>query len=70
MFTFDFRLYGSYENIDGGHINDALVDFTGGISEVIRLEEPEKIPKNFFQLVYKTLIMNSMVGSSITVSAL
>ncbi|ELU07186.1 hypothetical protein CAPTEDRAFT_98040 [Capitella teleta] len=60
------KLYGCYENIDGGHINDSLVDFTGGISEVIHLNEA---PANLFQLMYRTLRMNSMVGCAINATS-
>ena len=32
------RLHGSYEALDAGNLSDALVDFTGGVSELITLE--------------------------------
>ena len=32
------RLHGSYEALDGGNLSDALVDFTGGVSELVALE--------------------------------
>ena len=32
------RLHGSYEALDAGNLSDALVDFTGGVSELIALE--------------------------------
>ena len=31
------RLAGSYHSISGGQTGDALVDFTGGVSEFMRL---------------------------------
>merc|ERR1712126_387989 len=31
------KLHGSYENIEAGHIADAMVDFTGGISRVFNI---------------------------------
>ena len=32
------RIHGSYEALDGGNLSDALVDFTGGVSELVSLE--------------------------------
>eukprot|EP00092_Neocalanus_flemingeri_P028100 GFUD01030512.1.p1 GENE.GFUD01030512.1~~GFUD01030512.1.p1 ORF type:complete len:655 (+),score=129.40 GFUD01030512.1:209-2173(+) len=32
------KIHGSYEALDGGNLSDALVDFTGGVSELISLE--------------------------------
>lgn len=31
------KLHGSYDALDGGNLSDALVDFTGGVSELISL---------------------------------
>ena len=33
------RLYGCYEAIDGGRVHDALLDLTGGITELIDLKD-------------------------------
>ena len=33
------RLHGSYEALDSGNLADALVDFTGGVSELLALEQ-------------------------------
>ena len=33
------RVYGCYDNLDGGELAEALEDFTGGIAEPINLEE-------------------------------
>ena len=33
------RLYGCYELLAGGHTADALVDFTGGVSNIIDISE-------------------------------
>lgn len=58
------KLHGScYENIDGGHIGNALVDFTGGISEYINLTKGR--PANLFHTMQHTMNMNSMMGCSI-----
>eukprot|EP00090_Calanus_glacialis_P010588 TRINITY_DN19017_c0_g1_i1.p1 TRINITY_DN19017_c0_g1~~TRINITY_DN19017_c0_g1_i1.p1 ORF type:complete len:655 (+),score=125.61 TRINITY_DN19017_c0_g1_i1:152-2116(+) len=32
------KIHGSYEALDGGNLSDALVDFTGGVSELVSLE--------------------------------
>ena len=34
-----FRVNGTYEALDGGNLSDALLDFSGGISEVISLKD-------------------------------
>ncbi|XP_064639540.1 calpain-B-like isoform X2 [Lineus longissimus] len=62
------KLHGSYEDMEGGKIQDALVDFTGGISECIDLEDKSKVPKNLFETLEKTFNMNSMMGCSISKS--
>ncbi|KAK6170022.1 hypothetical protein SNE40_018513 [Patella caerulea] len=59
------KLRGGYSGLVGGKIQDGLVDFTGGISEVIDLSNKDKIPRKFFYLLYKSISMNSMVGASI-----
>lgn len=38
LLIYFFRIHGSYEALDGGNLSDALVDFTGGVSELISLE--------------------------------
>lgn len=35
------RLHGSYDALREGHLCDALVDFTGGVSEVVDLQAEE-----------------------------
>ena len=63
------RVHGAcYENISGGHIGNALVDFTGGISEYINLTKGR--PANLFESMRHTMKMNSMMGCSINVSTL
>jgi hypothetical protein len=37
-FYFICRLNGSYAALDGGNLADALVDFTGGVAEMIQLK--------------------------------
>lgn len=36
-----YRLHGSYDALREGHLCDALVDFTGGVSEVVDLQAEE-----------------------------
>ncbi|CAH1779514.1 unnamed protein product [Owenia fusiformis] len=65
------KLNGSYEALHSGLIRDALVDFTGGISESFRLdkmrqeEDPHPIPPDFFKLIVKNLNVKSLMGLSI-----
>ena len=35
------KLHGSYEALNGGAMNEALVDLTGGVSEKFHLRAPE-----------------------------
>lgn len=37
----NYRLHGSYDALREGHLCDALVDFTGGVSEVVDLQAEE-----------------------------
>jgi len=62
------RLGGSYEAMDGGWTEDALVDFTGGIGYRIDLMKPADLPKNFYNTLLKHDEMSSLMGCSITVS--
>ena len=39
------RLHGSYEALDTGNLSDALADFTGGVSELIALEDENGLRK-------------------------
>ncbi|XP_074654273.1 calpain-B-like isoform X2 [Tubulanus polymorphus] len=64
------KIHGSYQAINGGFIQDALVDFTGGLSEVINMKDKSKLPENMDSLLMKTLRMNSMLGSSIAKASL
>jgi len=35
------KLHGTYEMLNGGQMNEALVDLTGGVSEKFHLRAPE-----------------------------
>ncbi|XP_041373111.1 calpain-9-like isoform X2 [Gigantopelta aegis] len=59
------KLRGCYEALDGGKLQDSMVDFTGGISEVIDLKDKANIPGDLYDLLYKAFSMNSMMGGSI-----
>lgn len=36
---FELRLNGCYEHLDGGSLNEALQDFTGGVCETFSLKQ-------------------------------
>ncbi|XP_006871514.1 PREDICTED: calpain-12 [Chrysochloris asiatica] len=55
------KLHGSYEVMRGGHMNEAFVDFTGGIGEVIYLRKDT--PGLFFAL-RQALAKESLVGAT------
>ena len=63
------RLHGSYQALEGGKIQDALVDMTGGIGEVVGMHNKEEIPKGLFKSILQTHRMNSLMGCSIPVSS-
>ena len=50
-----------------GKIATALVDLTGGVSEIIRITEKYKVPKNLFNDLVKNMQMNSLLTGSIKV---
>lgn len=55
------RLHGSYEVMQGGHMNEAFVDFTGGIGEVLYLRHD--IPC-LFPIIRHALSKESLVGAT------
>lgn len=59
------RLHGCYQALDGGKLNDAIVDMTGCISERIDLSDKSKIPANLYDILWKSFKMNSLFGASI-----
>ena len=65
---FHCRLRGSYDALDGGLTQDALVDMTGGISEVINIENKREVPDNLYDMLMKSFSMKSMLGACIFVS--
>lgn len=59
------KLHGCYESLDGGNIQDAFVDLTGGISESFSLHNRKTLPPNIYELIRKSLRMNSLIGAAI-----
>lgn len=68
-----FRLHGSYEALADGHLADALVDFTGGVSETLDLkandyDEQEDKRSILFEKLVEEVKDHSVMCSVITVS--
>ena len=66
------RLYGCYEALDGGNTADALVDFTGGVSEPMDLDEgqfstDEAACNELFERVLKVHNRGGLISCSIRV---
>jgi len=45
------KLYGSYASLEGGLVIEAAVDFTGGVPEIIDLEETQLAPEVLFVIL-------------------
>lgn len=68
------RLAGCYQALDGGNTADALVDFTGGVSEPIDLTEgdfanDEGKRNQLFERVLKVHSRGGLISASIKVRA-
>nr|CAD7599357.1 unnamed protein product [Timema genevievae] len=61
------RLYGSYEALDGGTICEAMVDFTGGVSERIDLSRITQ--DSLLSIMLKAYDRGSLMGCAINASA-
>ncbi|NXD25462.1 CAN13 protein, partial [Spelaeornis formosus] len=48
------KLYGSYKNLKGGYISNALVDFTGGFQVGISLQKPPHDLEEILKAAYKS----------------
>ncbi|XP_075692348.1 calpain-1 catalytic subunit-like [Rhinoderma darwinii] len=59
------KLNGSYKALDGGWINEAFVDFTGGLDESVDLKSS---PPSLFQIIQKAVEKRSLMGASINIS--
>jgi len=63
------RLQGNYDNIGiGGQTTNALVDFTGGISESIDLRKIRSSPGDLFDVMYAMMQKSSMMACDIQVT--
>ncbi|KAM4696612.1 calpain-2 catalytic subunit-like [Rhinophrynus dorsalis] len=60
------KLNGSYEALNGGFMNEAFVDFTGGLDETIDLKVA---PPNLYQLIQKAVVKRSLMGASIQIQS-
>jgi len=56
------KLHGSYESLKGGSTQEAMVDFTGGCSEMFQLDKPDK---DLFTVTLKAYERCSLIGCSI-----
>ena len=53
------RLHGSYQAIEGGLPQDALVDMTGGIGEAYFIQDFARNPEFLYNTVMRSFKMNS-----------
>ena len=58
------KLHGSYEALKGGTTMEAMVDFTGGCTELYNLKEND-CPSDIFTLMHKAYERSSMGGCSL-----
>uniref|UniRef100_A0AAA9T7H9 Calpain 12 n=1 Tax=Bos taurus TaxID=9913 RepID=A0AAA9T7H9_BOVIN len=58
------KLHGSYEVMRGGHMNEAFVDFTGGVGEVLYLKKDTPNPPGIFSILRHALAKESLVGAT------
>ncbi|CAH1253327.1 CAPN9 [Branchiostoma lanceolatum] len=56
------KLHGSYESLNLGFTSDALVDFTGGITE--RYDTQDELPDDLYKMLQKAFKMGSTMGCS------
>ncbi|XP_075781444.1 calpain-14 [Pelodiscus sinensis] len=53
------KLYGSYEDLQIGHVSEALVDFTGGVNMTIKLAEA---PPHLWNILTRAAYSRSLMG--------
>lgn len=59
------KLKGCYNNLNGGFAHDALVDFTGGVSEFVDLKQKRQNQGNLFELLYAMIQKYSLICTHI-----
>nr|XP_048688745.1 calpain-12 [Caretta caretta] len=59
------KLNGSYEAMNGGYMNEAFVDFTGGVGESYQLKMPNP---ELFKVIRVALRKRSLMGAHIKIS--
>lgn len=75
MVVLYFRLFGSYEALDGGGLEEALVDFTGGVAETIELQTDEykgneENQAKLYEILKKAIASKSMMAAAIPVRSM
>nr|CAD7199159.1 unnamed protein product [Timema douglasi] len=68
------KLHGSYESLEGGHLCDALVDFTGGVSETVDLRAEdysgnEEKRSHLFDSLHTEMNNHSLLCATVMVSS-
>ncbi|XP_030400194.1 calpain-12 [Gopherus evgoodei] len=59
------KLNGSYEAMNGGYMNEAFVDFTGGVGETYQLKMPNP---ELFKVIRTALTKRSLMGAHIKIT--
>ncbi|XP_067413348.1 calpain-12 [Emydura macquarii macquarii] len=59
------KLNSSYEAMNGGYMNEAFVDFTGGIGETYQLKMPNP---ELFKVIHTALWKRSLMGAHINIT--
>ena len=54
--------------IQSGFVKDALVDFTGGLSESFNLRREETLPADMYNIIQNSFKDGSLLGAGIRVS--
>ena len=70
---YPLRVFGCYEALDGGGLEEALVDFTGGIAETIELQTDEikgdeAKRAELYEVLKKAIGCKSLMAAAIPVS--